>query len=71
MEGSDLRYQEGEDAGHLEDKVDGCERPMVLGGEAEVEKEDACEGEDNASKQDLYWQRTRKIWLVFEHWVVW
>jgi len=44
---------------------------VVLGGEAEVEKEDACEGEDNAGKQDLYWQRARKIWLVFEHRVVW
>lgn len=44
---------------------------MVLGGEAKVEKEDACECEDDASEQDFNWQRTGKIWLVLEHWVVW
>lgn len=44
---------------------------MVLGGETKVEEEDACESEDDTSKQDLNWQRTCEIWLVLEHWVVW
>jgi len=44
---------------------------MVLGGEAEVEKEDACESEDDTGKQDLNRQRARKIRLVFKYWVVW
>ena len=44
---------------------------MVLGGKAKVDEEDACEGEDNARKQDLNWERIRKSWKVFEHWVIW
>ena len=70
MKGGDLTYQKGQYPGHLEDKVDGCERPVVLGGEAKVDEENACKSEDDASKHDLNWQRTREIWLVFEHRVV-
>ncbi len=54
MHRSDARYEQSGDRRHLQHIVDRGERPVVLGGEDEVDDEDRGECEGNAQQEYLY-----------------
>ena len=65
-----MRYEKGKDGGNLECKVDWCERPVVLGGEDEMDDKDGCEGESDAEEEKLDREGACKVWAVDEDRVV-
>lgn len=66
IDGGGDGYEEGCDAGDLEDEVGACEGPVVLCGEDEVEEEDGGEGEGDADEEDLDGEGLRKGGAVSE-----
>lgn len=57
LNSGDQGDEEADDARDLERIVGRRERPVVLGGEDEVDEEDGGEGEDDAGEQDLDGER--------------
>lgn len=69
MDRCNERNEESGDARQLENVVDGCERPMILRGEHQMDEEDGDEGEYDASEHYLDWERPDEGWPVLEIWV--
>lgn len=68
----DRRNKRNEESGNtrqLEDVVDGCEGPVVLRREHQMDEEDGDEGKDDASEHDLDWERPDEGRPVLEIWV--
>lgn len=70
MNGGDKADEEGDDRAHLEDIVNGGQRPVILGSEEQMDEEDADEGEDGAGDEELYGERAGKVGAVLEDGVV-
>lgn len=62
--------EQRDDAAHLEHIVDGGERPVVLGGEDEVDEEHTDESENRAGDEQLHRQTSRERGAVLEDRVV-